>query len=93
MIVSLAVLTIRKEKTGEVSDLLNQFITAEKKRPGVVKVYTKRAMDNEDTFLLYTEYESREAFKASEAAGEKESQSVGFVLRPYLLKAFYGNFE
>jgi quinol monooxygenase YgiN len=93
MIVSVAVLTIRKENANEVSTLLNDFVTREKGRPGVVKVYYKRAMNSEDTYLVHTEYEDRKALQASEAAAEKESKSVGFVLRPYLLKAFYGNFE
>jgi quinol monooxygenase YgiN len=93
MVISLAVITIRKESLKEVSELLNQFLSDEKKRPGVLRVYAKRAMDNEDTFLLYTEYEDRAAFDASEKASNEEQKSVGFILRPYLLKAFYGNFD
>lgn len=92
MVISMAVLTIRKEKAAEVFQLLNRFITEEKVKPGVLRAYYKRAMDNDDTILLCTEYDNRKAFEASDRDAQKEG-SVGFVLRPYLLKAFYGNFD
>ena len=92
MVISLAVLTIRKEKATEVFKLMDRFVAEEKAKPGVLQVYYKRAVDNDDTFLLYTEYESRKAFETSDQDAQKEG-NVGFVLRPYLLKAFYGNFE
>jgi quinol monooxygenase YgiN len=88
----MAVLTIRKEKSSEVFELLNKFITEEKDKPGVLRVFYKRAMDNDDTILLCTEYDNRKAFEASDKQAQKEDH-VGFALRPYILKAFYGNFE
>jgi quinol monooxygenase YgiN len=92
MVISMAVLTIRKEKSGQVFELLNKFVTEEKAKPGVMRVYYKRAVDNDDTILLCTEYENRKSFEASDQEPQQEGH-VGFELRPYLLKAFYGNFE
>lgn len=92
MVISMAVLTIRKTDSGEVFKLLNEFVTGEKDKPGVLRIYYKRAIDNDDTILLVTEYENRKAFEASDRDSQKEG-NVGFALRPYLLKAFYGNFE
>ena len=92
MIISLAVLTIRKEKSALVFKLLDQFVAEETAKPGVLRAYYKRAVENDDTVLLYTEYDSRKAFEASDKDAQKEG-NVGFALRPYLLKAFYGNFE
>ncbi len=92
MVISMAVLTIRKTDSVDVFKLLNKFVTDEKDKPGVLRVYYKRAIDNDDTLLLVTEYKDRKSFEASDKDSQKEG-NVGFALRPYLLKAFYGNFE
>jgi quinol monooxygenase YgiN len=92
MVTSLAVLTIRKEKSKQVFEILDKFVAEEKAKPGVLRTYYKHAVDNDDTLLLCTEYEDRKAFEASDKETLKEGHAR-FVLRPYLLKAFYGNFE
>jgi len=93
MIISLAVLTIRKESAQEVSRLLSDYVTEEKGKKGVIKVFVKRALDNEDTFLVYTEYADRVSYDVSEKVARESGKDVGFVLRPHILKAFYGNFD
>jgi quinol monooxygenase YgiN len=96
MIVSVAVLTIRKGTEREFLDILNDYVTKEKKVPGCIRVYYKRAMNNDDTYLIYTEYENRQALDASEklsAETQKAEGNIEFKMRPYLLKGFYGDFE
>jgi heme-degrading monooxygenase HmoA len=95
MIVSVAVLTIRKGHQGKASDIIRDHLEREKKLPGVVRAYTKKAVNNDDTFLIYAEYDSRKSFEAAEKASQKlkEDKKVEFALRPHLLRGFYGNFE
>jgi quinol monooxygenase YgiN len=97
MIVSVAVLTIRKGTEREFLEILNDYITKEKKVPGCVRVYSKRAMNNDDTYLIYTEYENRKALEESEKISAETQKAEGgnieFKLRPFLLKGFYGDFE
>jgi len=96
MIVSVAVLTIRKGSDKEFLDILNDYVTREKKVTGCVRVYYKRAMNNDDTYLIYTEYDNRKALEESErlsAATQKAEGNIEFKMRPYLLKGFYGDFE
>jgi quinol monooxygenase YgiN len=97
MIVSVAVLTIRKGTEKEFLDILSDYVTQEKKVPGCVRVYYKRAMNNDDTYLIYTEYDGRKALEASEKlsaeAQKAEGGNIEFKLRPFLLKGFYGDFE
>ncbi len=95
MIVSVAALTIRKGHRAKAADIIHQHVEKEKKTPGVVKAYLKKAVDSDDTFLIYVEYDSRRSFAAAEKASQKlkQDQKVEFALRPHLLRGFYGNFE
>ncbi len=96
MIVSVAVLTIRKGTEEKFLALLNNYVTEERKIPGCIRVYYKRALNNDDTYLIYTEYENRKALDASErlsAENAKTEGNIEFKMRPYLLKGFYGDFE
>jgi hypothetical protein len=95
MIVSVAVLTIRKGHRAKAVDIIQAHLQREKKAAGVVKAYYKKAVNNDDTFLLYVEYDSKKSFSAAEKSSQKlkEDQKVEFSLRPHLLRGFYGNFE
>lgn len=95
MIVSVAVLTIRKGHQAKASDIIHEHVEREKKAAGVVKAYTKKALNNDDTFLVYVEYDSKKSFEVAEKASKKlkENKKVEFALRPHLMRGFYGNFE
>lgn len=95
MIVSVAALTIRKGHREKAIDIIHQHVEKEKKTPGVVKAYFKKAVNNDDTFLIYVEYDSKKSFVAAEKASKKlkDDQKVEFALRPHLMRGFYGNFE
>ncbi len=95
MIVSMAVLTIRKGHQSKASDIIHQYVEKEKKTAGVVRAFAKKAINNDDTFLIYVEYDSLKNFQAAEKASKKlkESEKVEFSLRPHLLRGFYGNFD
>ena len=96
MIVSVAMISVRKGHEGQVADILTDYTTKEKKVPGCVRCYFKRAINNNDTFMVYTEYDTMDHFQASEKMVQEQQQEGGkveFVLRPHILKAFYGNFD
>lgn len=96
MIVSVAMISVRKGHEAQVADILQDYTNKEKKAPGCIRCYYKRAINNTDTFLVYTEYDSMENFQASEKKIEQQNAEGGkveFILRPHILKAFYGNFD
>jgi heme-degrading monooxygenase HmoA len=95
MIVSMAVLTIRKGHEGKASALIQKQVEKEKKTAGVVKAYFKKALNNDDTFLIYVEYDSLKSFQAAEKASQKlkKNEKTEFALRPHLLRGFFGNFD
>ena len=95
MIVSIAILTIRKGHQAKAVDIIQGYVNREKKATGVVKAYFKKAVNNEDTFLIYIEYGTLRHFQAAEKASEKlkQDQKIEFTLRPHLLRGFYGNFD
>ncbi len=95
MITSVSILTIRKGHESQVVDILRDFVNKEKTTKGCVKAYLKKALDNEDTFMVYAEYDTLENFQASNKQSEakKEDEKVEFILRPHLIKGFYGNFS
>lgn len=95
MVVSVAVLTIRKGHEGKVTKIIRAQVEKEKKTPGVVRAYFKKAVNNEDTFLIYVEYDGLKSFQAAEKASQqlKRDKKVKFDLRPHLLRAFFGNFD
>lgn len=96
MIVSVAMISVRKGHEGQVVDILRDFTTKEKKAAGCVRCYFKPAINNRDTFLVYAEYDTMEHFQASGKKAknkQEEGGKVEFVLRPHILKAFYGNFD
>lgn len=95
MIVSVAALTIRKGHRAKAVEIIQRHVEKEKKTSGVVKAYFKQAINNDDTFLIYVEYDSKRSFAAAEKASQKlkQDQKVEFTLRPHLLRGFYGNFE
>jgi quinol monooxygenase YgiN len=95
MIVSVAMLTVRKGHQGQVVDILSDYVNKEKKVKGCVKAYYKQALDNDDTFLVYAEYDTLEHFKAAEKIShhQKKGEKPEFILRPHLLKGFFGNFD
>ena len=86
MIVSIAVLTIRKGHQAQAAEIIHQHVEKEKKASGVVRAYLKKAVDSEDTFLVYVEYETLKHFQAAEKASQKlkENEKVEFTLRPHL---------
>jgi heme-degrading monooxygenase HmoA len=94
MITSMSVLTIRKGHEGDVVNILKDFVNKEKFTTGCIKAYLKKAIDNDDTYLVYAEYDTMENFQAANKINEnkKEDEKVEFILRPHLLKGFYGNF-
>jgi quinol monooxygenase YgiN len=95
MIVSVAMLSVRKGHQAQVVDILNEYVTREKKVAGCVKAYYKQALDNDDTFLVYIEYDNLEHFRAAEKIShhQKKGEKAEFILRPHLLKGFFGNFN
>jgi quinol monooxygenase YgiN len=95
MIISVAMLTIDKERQEKVIKILEDIIAKEKKVPGCTKAFYKRAINNEDTFMVYAEYDTMEHFQAAERMTMQmpEGQRPQFMLRPYLMKGFFGNFE
>ena len=96
MITSVAMVTARPGHEGQVADLLSEYVTQEKKVPGCMRIYHKRAMNNQDTFLVYAEYDTLENFQASEKVFDEAHQDGGkiqFSLKPHILKAFFGNFD
>jgi quinol monooxygenase YgiN len=95
MIVSVAVLTIRKGHEEKASEIIKAQVEKEKKTAGVVQAYFKKALNNNDTFLIYVEYDNLKHFQAAEKASQllKKDKKVEFALRPHLLKGFFGNFE
>jgi heme-degrading monooxygenase HmoA len=95
MIVSVAVLTIRKGHEEKATEIIKAQVEKEKKTTGVVQAYFKKALNNDDTFLVYVEYDNLKHFQAAEKASQllRKEKKVEFVLRPHLLKGFFGNFE
>ena len=95
MIVSVAMISVRPGHQGQVVDILNDHVQKEKAAAGCVKAYFKKAINSEDTFLVYAEYDKMENFQKAEKAsqGNKEEGKVEFILRPHILKAFFGNFD
>jgi len=95
MITSVAMISAKPGHEAQVVDILNHHIQEEKKVKGCVKAYMKKALNTSDTFLVYAEYDTLENFKTADKAheGQKEGEKVEFVLRPHILKAFFGNFE
>jgi quinol monooxygenase YgiN len=93
MISSLTVVTVRKGHEKQVVKILNDFVQKEKKVKGCLKVYLRKAIDNLDTFLVYAEYDSKESFEASNKLDEGQKNSKKFILKPHVMKLFYGNFE
>ena len=94
MIVSLTVVTVRKGHEKQVVKILNDFVQKEKKEKGCMRVYLRPAMNNNDTYMVYSEYDTMKNFEAANQVSEekKHSKSIEFVLKPHVLKAFYGNF-
>jgi len=96
MIVSVAVLSVRKGHEAQAVDILSDYTTKEKKVHGCIRCYFKRAINNTDTFMVYTEYDNTEHFQSSQKKVKEHQQEGGkveFILRPHILKAFYGNFD
>lgn len=95
MIVSVAMISVKPGHQGPVVDILSEHVNQEKKAPGCVKAYYKKAINSEDTFLVYVEYDNMKNFQAAEEAAQKQKEEgkVEFVLRPHILKAFFGNFD
>ena len=95
MIVSVAMITVKPGHQGPVADILNEHVNQEKKAPGCVKAYYKKAINSDDTFLVYVEYDNMQSFQMTEKEAEKKKEEgkVEFVLRPHILKAFFGNFD
>ena len=95
MIVSVAALTVRKGHRAKAVEIIQQHVEKEKKAAGVVKAYFKKALNNDDTFLIYVEYDSKRSFATAEKVSQKlkQDQKVEFAMRPHLLRGFYGNFE
>jgi quinol monooxygenase YgiN len=95
MIISVAMLSVYKEHQDKVIKILEDIIAKEKNVPGCAKAYYKRAINNDDTFLVYAEYDTMEHFQAAEKTAMlvPEGQKPEFILRPYLMKGFFGNFE
>jgi len=76
MIVSVAMISARKGHQAQVTDILSDYITKEKMVPGCIRCYSKRAINNDDTFLVYTEYDTLEHFQASEKMVEKSEEGA-----------------
>ncbi len=93
MIVSLSVVTVRKGHEAQVVKILNDFVQKEKKVKGCIKVYMRKAIDNADTFMVYAEYDTRASFEAANKLTDDKAKDKKFVLKPHVLKAFYGNFD
>jgi quinol monooxygenase YgiN len=94
MIVSVAVLSVRQGHQDQVLEIIQKHLEREKSAVGCVQAYFKRALDNDDTFLLYVEYDNLEHFRAADRTPPRpEGEKVEFALRPHLLKGFFGNFD
>ena len=95
MIVSLSVVTVRKGHEKQVVDILNDYVQKEKKTKGCMKVYLRKAINNVDTFMVYTEYDTKANFEAANKAAthKPKNKQNEFVLLPHVRKVFYGNFE
>ncbi len=96
MIVSLAIVTIRKGHDSEVLKILNDYVAKEKAAEGCLKAYVRKALNNVDTFLVFSEYDTLAHFQVVDQKSVerlKEGGTIDFVLRPHVIKAFYGNFE
>jgi len=95
MIVSLTVVTVRKGHEKQVVDILNGFVQKEKKVKGCMKVYLRKAINNTDTYMVYSEYDTKSNFEAANKVSEEKmkSKKIEFVLKPHVLKLFYGNFD
>jgi heme-degrading monooxygenase HmoA len=95
MIVSLSVVTVRKGHEKQVVDILNDYVQKEKKVKGCMKVYLRKALNNVDTYMVYSEYDTLASFEAANKVSPEKAKSkkIEFVLKPHVLKAFYGNFE
>jgi heme-degrading monooxygenase HmoA len=95
MIVSLSVISVRKGHEKQVVDILNGYVQKEKKVKGCMKVYLRKAIGNIDTFMVYTEYDTKANFEAANKVSveKMKSKKIEFVLKPHVLRAFYGNFE
>ena len=95
MIVSVAILTAKRGHEGQVVDVLNDYVTKEKNLQGCIRVYYKRAINNDDTFMVYSEYDNKEHFEAAQKAAHHQDKDKGVenVLHPHIVKGFYGNFD
>ena len=95
MIVSLSVVSVRKGHEKQVVDILNSYVQKEKKAKGCMKVYLRKAINNVDTFMVYSEYDTKANFEVANRVSEEKmkSKKIEFVLKPHVLRAFYGNFE
>jgi len=94
MITTVAMITIRAGHQEKVSNILKAHVSRERKLKGCLQAYYKRAMNNDDTFLVFAEYDSLESFQAAEKMDEqKDGGKVESILRPHILKAFHGSFE
>ena len=94
MIASVATLTARKGHEAKVADILSDYVTKEKKVKGCIRCYFKKALNNDDTFLLYSEYDTLEHFEAANKPDKpQEPGKIRFILKPHVVKAFFGNFD
>jgi heme-degrading monooxygenase HmoA len=95
MIISLSVVTVRKGHEKQVVEILNDYVQKEKKVKGCLKVYLRKAINNADTFMVYTEYDTLASFEAANKVSPEKlkAKKIEFVLKPHVLRAFYGNFE
>jgi heme-degrading monooxygenase HmoA len=96
MITSVAMITVRPGHESQVIDVLNNYVTKEKDVKGCMRVYYKRALDTGDTFLVYAEYDTLEHFRTAEKTSQPappEGGKIQFMLKPHILKAFFGNFD
>jgi hypothetical protein len=91
MVISMAVLTIRRR----ILSMCSSFSIVRHGREGQawrLRVYYKRAIDNDDTPCWSPN--TRTANRSRRRQGLPKGRQRGpSALRPYLLKAFYGNFE
>ena len=95
MILSVAMLTVDPGQQEKVVKILEDIVAKEKKVTGCTQAFFKRAINNNDTFMVYAEYDTMEHFQAAEKMTQQmpEGQRPQFMLRPYLVKGFFGNFE
>jgi quinol monooxygenase YgiN len=94
MITTVAMLTVKEGHQEQVLNILKAHVSRERKMKGCLQAYYKPALNNNDTYLVYAEYDSLESFQAAEKQDEKQDGGkVEAILRPHILKAFHGSFE